>query len=101
MPHRSRPLSARSKPNSPRRASGSQHTASHQCGRRQAGREGIETRSGPLKRPAAQGREEVTFTILLDMLQQPELRGSTIYNDGNTGHDAFLFFMVDIALLAL
>src|SRR5437016_7817232 len=100
MLHRSRPLSARSKPSSPRRASGSQHTASHQCGRRQAGKERIETRSGPLKCPAAQGREEVNFTVLPDMLQQPELRGFAIDHDSDTGHDEVLFCIVEFHLQA-
>src|SRR5712692_1577043 len=102
MPHRSRPLSARSKPSSPRRASGSQHTASRQCGRRQAGRESErrEKSSGPLKRPASQGREEVDLTVLPDMLQQPELRGLAIYHDGETGHDEVLFCIVEFHLQA-
>src|SRR5262249_28341463 len=81
---------------------GSQHTASHQCGRRQAGRERIrrETRNGPPKRPTAQGREEVNFTVLPDMLQQPELRGFAVYHDGDTGHDEVLFFIVEFHLQA-
>src|SRR2546425_13341142 len=51
-------------------------------------------------RPAAQSGEEVNFTVLPDMLQQPELASLRINHDGDTGHDDVLFLVVEFHLQA-
>ena len=51
-------------------------------------------------RPAAQSGEEVNFTVLPDMLQQPELARLAIDYDSDTGHDDVLFLVVEFRLQA-
>src|SRR2546425_9266765 len=57
-------------------------------------------RSPPLSLSPAEGGEEVDFTVLPHVLEEPELARLAIHHDGHSGHDDILFLVVEFRLQA-